>query len=57
MTSRNLGFDRTDDDVEGLLGRLCESPGDSWKGVGNSDVSVIERKEVVAFGVPGEPWL
>ena len=57
MTSRNHGFDLTEDDVEGLLGRLCESPGDSAKGVGAWCVGVLDRIEVVDLGVPGEPWL
>ena len=57
MTSRNHGFGGTDDDVEELLGRLCESPGDSTKNVGGWGVGVLERKEVDALGVPGDPWL
>ena len=56
-TSRNHGFDRTDKEVEGLLGSLCESLKDSTKGVGGWSVGVLEGKEVVVLGVPGDPWL
>ena len=57
MTSRNHGFDLTEDGMDGLLGRLRERSGDSADDVRGSGVCVPERKEIVVFRVPGGPWL